>query len=170
MPRRDLGVCDRPGIALFGLAEGTVRCEDPGMRLPQPEDLTSLVLRTDFGDEQVWEAVQMTIDASCEYPCATYVSDLAYADVDIQALLDADANADDEDKVFYLFLADEITMTDAEHPLLAVDLADEPGRTFWVLPRWYIDISANLCIANMDFDEFADAVDSSGTYRGLGDD
>jgi hypothetical protein len=140
------------------------------MGLPQSEDLTSLVLRTDFSDDQAWETVQMTIDASYEYPCATYVDDPAYSGVDVQALVDADANADDDHKVFYVFLADEITMTDAEHPLLVVDLADEPGRTFRVLPRWYIDISANLCIANMSFADYADEVDSSGTYRGLGND
>lgn len=140
------------------------------MGLPQPEDLTSLVLRTEFSDDQAWEAVQTMIDASSEYPCATYVSDPAYAGVDIQALVDADAIAGEDGKVCYVFLADVITMTDDEHPLLAVDLADEPGRAFRVLPRRYIDISANLCIANLDFAEFADAVDSSDTYQGLGDD
>jgi hypothetical protein len=60
-------------------------------------------------------------------------------------------------------------MVDAEHPLLAVDLYDEPGRAFRLPPRWYADVSANLSIANMDFQEFADAADESGTYRGLGD-
>lgn len=58
-------------------------------------------------------------------------------------------------------------MADPEHALLAVDLYDEPGRTFRVPPRWFADISANLCLANMDFYEFADAVDASGTYRGF---
>jgi hypothetical protein len=137
------------------------------MSLPEPDDLTSLVLRTDFSDDQAWTAIQALVNASDEYPCATYVGDPAYANVDIQALVDADSSADDDEKVFYLFLADVITMTDAEHPLLAVDLADEPGRTFRVPPRWYADISANLTIANMDFHEFADAVDASGTYRGF---
>jgi Domain of unknown function (DUF6924) len=140
------------------------------MGLPQPDDLTSLVLRTDFSDDRAWEVVQMTITASSEYPSATYVSDPAYAGVHIQDLVDADSIADDDEKIFHVFLADEITMADAEHPLLAVDLASEPGRTFRVLPRCYIDISANLCVANLDFADFADAVDSSGTYRGLGGD
>src|SRR5215469_9126317 len=98
------------------------------MALPQPEEMTSLVLRADFGDDQAWEAVQTAIDASSEYPCATYVSDPAYASVDVQVLVDEDAIADDDDKVFYVFLADKTTMADAGHPLLAVDLADEPGR------------------------------------------
>ena len=58
-------------------------------------------------------------------------------------------------------------MTDVERPLLAVDLTREPGRTFRVPPRWDADVSANLTIANMDFAEFADAADESGTYRGF---
>ncbi|MBM0256317.1 hypothetical protein JNW89_05060 [Micromonospora sp. 4G55] len=85
----------------------------------------------------------------------------------IQALVQADADADDDDKLTYLFLADAATMSDEGHPLLAVDLFDEPGRTYRVPPRWYANISANLTIANMDFAEFADAADASGTYQGF---
>jgi hypothetical protein len=58
-------------------------------------------------------------------------------------------------------------MADAERTLLAVDLYDEPGRTFRLPPWWYADVSANLSISNMDFHEFADAADESGTYRGF---
>nr|WP_089013655.1 hypothetical protein [Micromonospora inositola] len=58
-------------------------------------------------------------------------------------------------------------MADDEHPLLAVDLYDEPGRTFRVPPRWYAEVSANMSIANMDFADFADAADESGTFRGF---
>lgn len=136
------------------------------MGLPEPEDLTSLVLRTDFSDDEAWEAVQTAIAGSHAHRCATFVSDRAYAGVDIQTLIDADSSAEKDDKVVYVFLADAVTMADGEHPLLAVDLMDEPGRNFRVPPRWFADVSANLCIANLDFDEFADAVDTSGTYRG----
>jgi hypothetical protein len=144
--------------------------EDDRMALPHPADLTSLVLRTDFSDEQAWEALQATISLSDEYPCATYVSDPAYAGVSIQALIEMHSSGGDADYVGYLFLADAVTMRDPEQPLLAVDLSWEPGRTFRVPPRWYANISANLTIANMDFDEFADAADASGTYRGLAGD
>jgi hypothetical protein len=60
-----------------------------------------------------------------------------------------------------------ITMTDEEHPLLAVDLYTEPDRTFRLPPRWYADVTANLTSANMDFAEFADATDGSGTFHGF---
>lgn len=61
------------------------------MSLPLPADLTSLVLRSDFSDERAWETLQATMDASGDYPCATYVSDLAYAGVSVQALIEADS-------------------------------------------------------------------------------
>ncbi|MFE0652477.1 DUF6924 domain-containing protein [Streptomyces sp. NPDC059534] len=137
------------------------------MDLPEPEDLTSLVLRTDFSSAAAWEAVRAAIDDSHENPFATYVSDHAFKGVSVQALVDADAAADDDDALCYLFVADALTMTDEEHSLLAVDLYDEPGRTFRVPPRWYADVSANLTISNMDFAEFADAADASGTFRGF---
>lgn len=135
--------------------------------LPQPDDLTSLVLRTDFSDDTAWRALKAAIESQEEYPSATYVSDPRYAGVTVQALVDADAAASDDDKVTYLFLADATTMTDDERPLLAVDLYDEPGRTFRLPPRCYAEVSANLSIANMDFAEFADAADESGTFRGF---
>ena len=125
------------------------------MPLPAPDDLTSLVLRTDFSDDEKWEAVQVEVDSWSDHKQAVYVSDRTYDSVDIQWLVAADGPAD-ADKIFYLFVADSITMNDPEHPLLAVDLADEPRRTFRITPRAFPVMSANLCI-----------VDSSGTYRGL---
>lgn len=133
------------------------------LSLPQPDDLSSLVLRTDFTDDAAWVELQAAIGAEG----ATFVSDVRYASVTIQALIEADAAAADDDKLTYLFIADATTTADAERTLLAVDLYDEPGRTFRVPPRWYGDVSANLSIANMDFHEFADAADESGTYRGF---
>jgi hypothetical protein len=135
--------------------------------LPQPDDLTSLVLRTDFSDDTAWDVLQAAIDSFSADRHATYVSDPTYAGVTVQALVDADGAASDDDKLTYLFLADATTMTDDEYPLLAVDLSTEPGRTFRLPPRWYADVSANLTIANMDFAEFADATDGSGTFRGF---
>ncbi|MEU6946540.1 hypothetical protein ABZ957_15110 [Streptomyces sp. NPDC046316] len=137
------------------------------MPLPQPDDLTSLVLRTDFGDEGAWDAVRVALDSAGEYSHATYVSELRFAGVGVAALMAEEAAADEDEQIVYMFLADAATMKDPGHPLLAVDLADEPGRTFRVPARWFPDISANLSIANMDFAEFADAADGSGTYRGF---
>ena len=135
--------------------------------LPQPDDLTSLVLRSDFTDDAAWDALKAALHTWDGHDSATFVSHPHYAGLSLQDLVDADNAASHEDKLIYLFIADATTMTDVERPLLAVDLADEPGRTFRVPSRWYAAVSANLTIANMDFAEFADAVDKSGTYRGF---
>jgi len=137
--------------------------------LPRPHDLTSLVLRTDFTDDTAWDRLKAAIDSADDVSGATYVSDPAYAGVSIQTLVDIDAAANERDRVCYLFLADATTMTDDEQRLLAVDLWGEPGRTFWLPPHAYAEVSANLATANMSFEEFADAADQSGTYRGLAD-
>jgi hypothetical protein len=152
------------------MIEAGMACHHAGVTvLPQPDDLTSLVLRTDFSDDDAWRALKDSVDTASEYRNATYVDDVAFAGLTVQDLVDADTAADDDDKLYYLFIADTIAMTDEEHPLLAVDLSDKPGRTFRVPPRWYASVSNNLTIANMDFADFADAVDDSGAYRGFGD-
>ncbi|MFG3005897.1 DUF6924 domain-containing protein [Streptomyces calvus] len=139
------------------------------MPLPVPEDLTSMVLRTDFGDEAAWLAVRTAIDEADGHPHATYVSHPRFAGMSIETLIDEASAAEDDDHPGYVFLADAITMTDPSVPLLAVDLHDEPGRQFRVPAQWYPEISANLSIANMDFADFADEVDDSGTFRGWRD-
>lgn len=140
------------------------------MSLPEPYDLTSLVMRTDFGDEGAWDAVRAALDGAGEYPLATYVSERRFAGVEVQALVDEEAAAAEDDQIFYLFLADAVTMKDPDHAVLAVDLYEEPGRTFRVPARWFPDISANLSISNMDFAEYADSADGSGTFRGFSND
>lgn len=137
--------------------------------LPSPDDLTSLILRTDFRDDAAWEALLAEMRGEAAHRSATYVSDRGYAGVTIQALVDADAAASEDDKLTYVFLADATTLGNDDHALLAVDLEAEPGRTFRVPPRWFTDVSANLAIANMDFADFADATDETGTFRGFDD-
>src|SRR5690348_7804356 len=115
--------------------------------LPEPNDLKSLVLRTDFSDDVAWQELQTTLGDED----ATYVSDPRFAGVPVRTLVDAGAPAGEDVKLTYLFLADATTIADEEHPLLAVDLYEQPGRVFRLPPRWYSEVSANLCIANMDF-------------------
>ena len=67
----------------------------------------------------------------------------------------------------FLFVVDHVTLTDPEHPILVLDLADEPGRTFRVVPSEMWGIENNLSIANMDFAEFAESTDADGVFRGF---
>lgn len=137
------------------------------MPLPHPDDLTSLVLRTDFSDAGSWEVVRAALDAADRYVHATCVSDPGFDGVSVHVLIAEEAAADEDDKIVGVFLADAITMADPARPLLGLDLPDEPGRTFRVPAQWFPHVSANLSIANMDFADFADAADDSGTFSRL---
>jgi uncharacterized protein DUF6924 len=135
--------------------------------LPQPDLDCSLVLRTDFSDDTAWDVLKAAIDSFDDQVAATYVNDPVYVGVGVDALVEADAAAGDDDKLTHLFLADATTMTDDEHRLLVVDLYTEPGHTFRLPPRWFPEVSANLASMNMDFADYADATDESGTFRGF---
>jgi hypothetical protein len=51
-----------------------------------------------------------------------------------------------------------------------VDLFEEPGRAFRLIPSEMWAVENNLSIANMDFAEFADAVDADDVFRGFSQD
>jgi hypothetical protein len=66
-----------------------------------------------------------------------------------------------------LFVADSTTLTRPDHPVLVVDLLDDDRRPFRCIPPELWGIDNNLNIANMDWAEFADAVDENGVFRGF---
>lgn len=69
-----------------------------------------------------------------------------------------------------IFIADSVTMTSPDHPLLVIDLRhDGTHAPFRSTPREVQSIENNLSLCNMDFFEFAEAVDADGVFRGFGD-
>src|SRR5512146_2227648 len=125
-----------------------------------PKTENALVLRTDFSDQLVWEAVRKEIQKPVGFfiyqfgANVQYLDDKAFADLDkgqIMSLLPK--NYDHS----FLIVADQLTISNPEHPLLIIDLFAEPGRDFRAVPSQIQAIENNLSIANMDFEEFAGA-------------
>ena len=131
-------------------------------RLPATEN--SLVLRTEFSQDAVWESVCAAISAPVgDFEAqVTCVSDVAYDGLTVERLLKL-RHGDHG----FVFIVDRVAMTDPEMPILVVDLDDEPGRTFRVVPSEMWSVENNLSLANMDFFEFAEAVDHDGVFRGF---
>ena len=125
----------------------------------------SLLIRTDYQDDAAWEAlwaaVQKPVGEFRAYVAA--VSDRAYdgADIDAVTRLASETNRS------FVFVADRIALSDPDAALLVVDLLHEPGRTFRVIPSEVWSVENNLSIGNMDFEEFANAVDDKGVFRGF---
>jgi len=140
---------------------------------------SSLLVRTDFTSDDAWaqvsgEAQRENADGFRAY--LELVSDPAFDGASWQAVKAAvPAN---EAGVSVLFVADSEALTSPDHPILVVDLSDTflspeefpeiAGRApFRCVPSELWSVDNNLNIANMDWEEFADAVDPSGVYRGF---
>jgi hypothetical protein len=134
----------------------------------------SLLIRTDFSDDDAWRAV-------CEEACASdsdeFEAELEFVDdrqldaAPLEALLAAVPAS-------YFFVADNRTISDPEHPILLVKNEDPwdgadleftlpRGATFRVAASHTAAPENNLYIANMDFEEFANATDDDGVFRGF---
>jgi hypothetical protein len=133
-----------------------------------PETTNALVLRTDFSDSGPWDAVCAAISEPVGdfRAYVDFVNDRAYEGLSPEQLVPA---ASDDYPHSFLFIVDRETMERADHPVLVVDLLTEPGRCFRVVPSEMWSVQNNLSLANMDFHEFADAIDADGVFHGFPD-
>ena len=135
--------------------------------LPESEDM--LVLRTDFSDDATWEAIGDEVRAPVGVlgfqANVRFVDDREYDGVpnaEVPGLFRAGSNHG------YVILADQVSMTHPDHPLLILDLLEEAaGGQFRAIPSAIQSIENNLSIGNMDFEDFATAVDDDGVFRGF---
>ena len=132
---------------------------------PLPKSDQSLIVRTDFSNEAAWHVVALAIREPVDgfYAYVDFVDDAAFEGATVEQLVKLGNDAHRS----FLIVADGETMSGSEHTLLIVDAFADPGRTFRAVPSGIQSIENNLSIANMDFAEFADAVDADGVYRAL---
>jgi hypothetical protein len=131
-----------------------------------PDSNAALVVRTDFSDENAWALICSEIEAAVgEFRAyVSYVCDPDFAGLSISTLTSL---AQSGPYRSFIFVVDQLAVTNPEHPIVVVDLVDEPGRTFRVIPRETCSVENNLSISNMDFAEFADSADPDGVFRGF---
>ena len=136
------------------------------MRLPDTSD--SLVIRTDYSDDAAWDAVRAAMRAPSEgdgfQANVAFVSDPTLDGLDAEHVIGR-WPPDRHDS--FVFVVDATTLRDPEHPVLVVDLNEDRGRTFRVIPSSAWSVENNLSLANMDFRDFAESVDPDGVFRGF---
>jgi hypothetical protein len=93
-----------------------------------------------------------------------FIDDPSYKNFSVEQLLELIPKNSDH---AILFVVDERALHDPEHPILVIDLVDQPGRFFRVIPAELWSVENNLAIANMDFEEFAENTDADGVLRGF---
>lgn len=136
---------------------------------PIPRSDNAYVIRTDFSDDPTWQALRARIGA----PVGDFVAYVRFLD---DRAYDG-ASKDEVTRLFgpggvdhsFVIVADPMTMSHPEHPLLVIDLLDDAHRDFRAVATAVQAIENNLSIANMDFEDFADAVDADGIFRSFRD-
>ncbi|MFJ4339407.1 DUF6924 domain-containing protein [Streptomyces sp. NPDC088915] len=136
----------------------------------------ALVIRTDFGDDETWNAVVDELrrpwGPSGEFPAGVQMADApAWSGATATEVL---AAVDEDEYLSVVFLADRDTMRSPVRSLLALttvwedvsgldpvfyqELIDSPEpREFRTVPAAVHEIHTNLTLGTMDFAEFATA-------------
>ena len=135
---------------------------------PIPETENPLVLRTDFSNQSAWESIfaeiQKPVGIFRFRANMEFLEDVEYVGITKEQLLQL---IPENYGHSFIILVDPMAISHSDHPLLVVDLYEKSGREFRAIPSRVQSIENNLSIANMDFEEFAEAVDEDGIFRGF---
>jgi hypothetical protein len=130
--------------------------------LPQSDD--TLLIRTDFSDQEGWEALRTAVTTPDEDGFLAYVhfvDDPAYRDMVFEqfaALLRPHQ---------LVIVADKLAITSPEQPLLTIYQGEEGTEQLRVVAEELWSIENNISQANMDWDEFTSAAADDGIFRGF---
>ncbi|WP_329139467.1 hypothetical protein OG552_33520 [Streptomyces sp. NBC_01476] len=125
-------------------------------------------IRVDYTDQAAWEALRADLrpidDDDEPGSFLDLLDDPAYHGLTVERVIELT----DGDEGYGLFvLLDTEAMNAPGHPVLVVDIDEDEVRTLRVAADVLHEVEANLFLANMDFEEFADAADDDGVFRGF---
>jgi hypothetical protein len=121
------------------------------------------LIRTDFSDDRAWRALADAAaapNADGFRACLVIVEDRSFEGATPEQLAEAAAGTGHA----CLIVADAVAIGHDEHPLLCVDLR-AAWPSFRVVPGALWGVENNLALANMDYEDYADAVDADGIFR-----
>ncbi len=130
-----------------------------------PSTLDSILVRTDFSDENAWSLALAVATAVNEDGFQAYVrvvddpifENMKWQDISEQVLIL-------ENHAAVLFIADEAALLN-DYPIQVVDLSGGARQPFRCIARELWGVENNLNTGNMDWSDFADNVDSDGVFR-----
>lgn len=141
-------------------------CWDTGMAgLPITDD--SLLVRTYFADQAAWQRMLEAALAANEDGFRAYfavVDDETFEGASWEVLRAAALTAGRHAAV--LFVGDEEAMT-RSHPVQVVDLSAGARPPFRCVAGQLWSVENNLNLANMDWEDFATAVNGEGVHHGF---
>ncbi|MFI1488707.1 DUF6924 domain-containing protein [Streptomyces sp. NPDC020747] len=123
-----------------------------------PKTDFSPFLRADFTDDEAWQEL---LDETGD-DWVTVVTEPSHQDLSVHELM---ALVPEGSRYPVLVIADRVTFSSTERSLLLIDVLEEPGRTFRVLPDAFLSVIGNLAIDNVTFGDYLNTLDASGVHR-----
>ena len=139
-----------------------------------------LLVRTDFTDDDAW--AQVLEEVTRPSPEGFLANVTAFDDRSAdgaawESLRDSAMATPDDEYSSVLFVVDSLTISSADHPILAVSTSRfhrdslpeefEAMRPFRCVPSELWAVENNLNLANLDWRDFAGRVDGEGVFRGF---
>jgi len=134
-----------------------------------PKSDQALLLRTDYSDHAAWAELQRLVEAPYEDGFRAYLTFVDAPELGGKGLEELMTLVEGSGYRSFFFVADSEAIAGADHSVLVVDLVDQRGRNFRVIPSQMWSVENNLSLANMDFSDFAESTDPDGVYRGFRD-
>lgn len=145
-----------------------------------PKSNESLLVRTDFSSDEAWQQLAGQATRENEDGFRAYAEPVSDPAFDAASWETVKAAVPAGQGASVLFIADSISLSSPDHPILVVDLSDTylsvaefpeiAGRTpFRCIPSELWGVDNNLNISNMDWEDFAGAAGEDGVFRGFGE-
>jgi hypothetical protein len=128
----------------------------------------SLLIRTDFSDDEAWGALCVAV-AKPE-PNEGFCANFVFMDEAAIGLLGPEeiaARVYAELHHSAVYFADALALTEQGNPVLCVGGGETPTQSFRVVADQIWGPENNLHLGNMDFADFAHAVGPDGVFRGF---
>ncbi|MCC9311335.1 hypothetical protein LN042_30465 [Kitasatospora sp. RB6PN24] len=125
----------------------------------------TLLIRTDFADQAGWDALCTAVrTASDEGSVAdvALVEEPGYAGLSTEQVIPL---LPEDVAQRLVVLADEVTFSSHELPVLLVDLLEQ--RSIRVVASELQSVETELSLANLEFDDVARGVEEDGVFRGF---
>lgn len=126
----------------------------------------ALVVRTDFSSDEKWEELKKMISTPVDDMQANvdFLDDAEYDGLQADQLKGL---LEEESEHEFIFLVDKETMENSDQPVLCVDVFENPGDTFRVIPSQMWAVENNLSLMNMEYADFKNATDDQNVFRGF---
>lgn len=133
-----------------------------------PSTNNPIVLRTDFSNDNEWTNICKEISTpDPEFGFLANVeiiNDKTFENISEEIIINNDVSNYNHN---FIFIVDKNTIANSEHPILCLGVNDNKGLKMRTIPSEMWGIENNLSIANMDFEDFSNATDKDGIFRGF---